>query len=609
MLRTSANPTAHAGGTPPRPLPPRVASHAPRAAAPQAVAFTAEELREATSDFCTELGRGKFGTVYLGTLRDGRQVAVKQVTLPQLSREQQQQQQQQQQRKKMKKRRRFLPGRRRRQQQQEEQQQQQQQQQQQWEGGVEEGQQSDADKYSSETSFRRELSVLQCYRHRNLVCMYGWCFASAQQRARGQGAPAPTCSLVLEYLPDGSLLDRLDPANATAAQAAPLTAAQRCAIAADVARALHYLHAEAPTPLIHQDVKSDNVLLTRGSRGEIVAKVADFGTARIMPSKQQQQQHQAHHSTRVVVGTTPYMPGEYLQAGHVSEKTDTYAFGVVLLELLTGKPPFEEATGQLLVYEMGGVMRQHGNRLPLEALDARAWPCVCTPPASPSHSFTSSIRASFGSGWAAWGSGGSSGDGSPAGATSAALALSSIAARCIASRVEERCSMREILGSVEAAAATGAGPAAAVPVLVPLASAPRLVSSGDSVGTPPASPSHSFTSSIRASFGSGWAAWGSRGSSGDGGRAESPSPRGGGQGGTASTPASFPAPSSGVAAPHGLCSSCGHPLLQGAAFCTYCAALVRQAACMQCGARLRYREGVALDCFDCKKKGVPAQRR
>ena len=86
----------------------------------------------------------------------------------------------------------------------------------------------------------------------------------------------------------------------------PLSAPHRFGIAADVARALHYLHAEASPPLIHQDMKSDNVILAyRPGSGVLMAKVADFGTARIMPAQMQAQQ--SHHSTRVVVGTTPYV--------------------------------------------------------------------------------------------------------------------------------------------------------------------------------------------------------------------------------------------------------------------------------------------------------------
>ena len=65
------------------------------------------------------------------------------------------------------------------------------------------------------------------------------------------------------------------------------------------------------------------------------AKLADFGTVRLVPELAQQgSKAPTHHSTKHVVGTGPYMPPEYVQYGHVSAKTDTYAYGVVLLETM-----------------------------------------------------------------------------------------------------------------------------------------------------------------------------------------------------------------------------------------------------------------------------------
>jgi serine/threonine protein kinase len=94
--------------------------------------------------------------------------------------------------------------------------------------------------------------------------------------------------------------------------------------------------------MIHRDVKSDNVLLsgftTCSLDDKSLVKIADFGTARADDRDSKGTLHTSarptHASTKAVVGTTPYMPGEYIQSGHVSEKTDSFAFGIVVVEML-----------------------------------------------------------------------------------------------------------------------------------------------------------------------------------------------------------------------------------------------------------------------------------
>ena len=80
-----------------------------------------------------------------------------------------------------------------------------------------------------------------------------------------------------------------------------------------------------------------------------MAKLADFGTVRLAPKLKQV----SHVTTRNIVGTSVYMPPEYCMSGRVSAKTDTYAFGVCLFELLTGKPPADPVTRVMLVDELG----------------------------------------------------------------------------------------------------------------------------------------------------------------------------------------------------------------------------------------------------------------
>ena len=224
-------------------------------------------------------------------------------------------------------------------------------------------------------SFRKELEVLSKYRHANIVGLLGFCLGSESAGGggrggggRGGGARARQC-LVFEFMAGGSLQERL--ASGTA-----LSAQERFDIASDVARGLRYLHVDADPPIIHQDVKSDNILLADVG-GKLVAKVADFGTARYVPELLKTDVE--HHSTKLVIGTKPYMPIEYLQSGHVSEKTDTFAFGVVVCELLTGHGPvFDRTNGVMLSVKMM-VPLEHPERELAPLLDQRlgaggSWP-------------------------------------------------------------------------------------------------------------------------------------------------------------------------------------------------------------------------------------------
>ena len=108
-----------------------------------------------------------------------------------------------------------------------------------------------------------------------------------------------------------------------------------------VCRALVHLHSLTPKPLIHRDVKSQNVLLLgfEGDEldGESVAKLADFGTVREDTRNSDgrlRTSQQTHASTANVIGTRPYIAPEYARKGHVSEKTDAYSMGVLIIELL-----------------------------------------------------------------------------------------------------------------------------------------------------------------------------------------------------------------------------------------------------------------------------------
>ena len=209
--------------------------------------------------------------------------------------------------------------------------------------------------YSGENSFALEAKVLGQYRHPNIVVLLGHCTGSSSR--------APQEYLVFEFMAGGSLYDRLDPAGATA-----LPWPLRFAIASDVARGLVYLHRASP-PIIHQDVKSENILLCTAAGGQLVAKIADFGAVRIAPTLVKS----THLSAASVIGTKPYQPPEYINQGHVSEKTDAYAFGVVLLELLTSRPPSsKENGGAFLAMELAPALDAPERLMPF---DTRAGAC------------------------------------------------------------------------------------------------------------------------------------------------------------------------------------------------------------------------------------------
>ena len=129
---------------------------------------------------------------------------------------------------------------------------------------------------------------------------------------------------------------------------------------------------DADPPIIHEDIKSDNILLGE-YQGRLIAKIADFGAVRIAPKLLTS----THYSAPDVIGTKPYQPPEYTGQGHVSEKTDTFAFGVVLLELLTAKPPSH--AGELLYSELSLMLDRRAGEWPRDktlALAAIAHKCL-----------------------------------------------------------------------------------------------------------------------------------------------------------------------------------------------------------------------------------------
>ncbi|XP_062975411.1 interleukin-1 receptor-associated kinase 1 isoform X2 [Elgaria multicarinata webbii] len=168
-------------------------------------------------------------------------------------------------------------------------------------------------------SFVTEVEKLSRFRHPNIVEFAGYC------------AEQGYFCLVYVFLPKGSLEDHLH------RQPGPcLSWAQRLHVAVGAARAIQFLHSDSPS-LIHGDVKSSNILLDVA----LNPRLADFGLARFIRRPKQGGMSSSLGRTQTVRGTLAYLPPEYVRTGTLSTAIDVFSFGVVLLELLTGRQPME----------------------------------------------------------------------------------------------------------------------------------------------------------------------------------------------------------------------------------------------------------------------------
>ncbi|KAJ7966683.1 Tyrosine-protein kinase [Quillaja saponaria] len=211
--------------------------------------FSYKELEEATNMFSDVnfLAEGGFGVVHRGVLRDGQIVAVKQLKFS--------------------------------------------------------GSQADVD-------FCREVRVLSCAQHRNVVLLIGFCIEGNLR------------VLVYEYICNGSLDLHLH-----GNKRSPLHWNSRLKIAIGAARGLRYLHEDCRVGcIVHRDLRPNNILLTH----DFEPLVADFGLARWHSECNMSFDNR-------VIGTSGYIAPEYVEAGNLTYKVDVYAFGVVLLELITGR--------------------------------------------------------------------------------------------------------------------------------------------------------------------------------------------------------------------------------------------------------------------------------
>ncbi|PUZ57844.1 hypothetical protein GQ55_5G461900 [Panicum hallii var. hallii] len=159
--------------------------------------------------------------------------------------------------------------------------------------------------------FLNEVHLLLKVQHRNLVSLLGCCASSGQKM------------LVYPYFPNGSL----DHILFNRQKSVQLDWPKRYQILIGLARGLLYLHEESPVKIIHRDIKASNVLLD----DQLNPKISDFGMARLFL------EDATHVNTFKISGTYGYMAPEYAMNGYLSTKTDVFSFGILVLEIVSGR--------------------------------------------------------------------------------------------------------------------------------------------------------------------------------------------------------------------------------------------------------------------------------
>ncbi|XP_068654094.1 probable receptor-like serine/threonine-protein kinase At4g34500 [Aristolochia californica] len=170
-------------------------------------------------------------------------------------------------------------------------------------------------KGQAEREFKVEVEAIGKVRHKNLVRLIGYCAEGTQRM------------LVYEYVENGNLEQWL---HGDVGPSSPLTWDIRMKIAIETAKGLAYLHEGLEPKVVHRDVKSSNILLDK----QWNPKVSDFGLAKLLGSD-------SSYVTTRVMGTFGYVAPEYASTGMLSEGSDVYSFGILLMEIISGRSPVD----------------------------------------------------------------------------------------------------------------------------------------------------------------------------------------------------------------------------------------------------------------------------
>ncbi|MCD9645000.1 hypothetical protein HAX54_033628 [Datura stramonium] len=176
-------------------------------------------------------------------------------------------------------------------------------------------------------------------RHPNLVQLIGCCVESGNRM------------LIYEYLENNSLASAL---LGSKGKHVALDWPKRAAICLGTASGLAFLHEEAAPPIVHRDIKASNILIDENIR----PKIGDFGLAKLFP------ENVTHLSTRVA-GTVGYLAPEYALFGQLTKKADVYSFGVLVLEIISGRSSSKSAFGVdlLVLVEWVWKLKEEGRLL------------------------------------------------------------------------------------------------------------------------------------------------------------------------------------------------------------------------------------------------------